>query len=128
MKKGFTLIELLAVIVILAIIALIATPIILGIINDARTEAKERSAELVVTGVEYAVTQYMYKNEGNVPTTLADLEPYFEVENVTFDATSGKVTEDGATAELCTVSVTDGVYTVNCGSYLKKDAVILATN
>ena len=33
-KKGFTLIELLAVIVILAIIALIATPIILGIIND----------------------------------------------------------------------------------------------
>ena len=31
-EKGFTLIELLAVIVILAIIALIATPIILGII------------------------------------------------------------------------------------------------
>ena len=35
-KKGFTLIELLAVIVILAIIALIATPIILGIIDDTR--------------------------------------------------------------------------------------------
>ena len=31
-KSGFTLIELLAVIVILAIIALIATPIILGIV------------------------------------------------------------------------------------------------
>ena len=33
MKKGFTLIELLAVIVILAIIALIATPIVLEIIE-----------------------------------------------------------------------------------------------
>ncbi|MDD3453852.1 MAG: prepilin-type N-terminal cleavage/methylation domain-containing protein, partial [Bacilli bacterium] len=33
MKKGFTLIELLAVIVILAVIALISVPIILGIIE-----------------------------------------------------------------------------------------------
>ena len=32
-KKGFTLVELLAVIVILAIIAVIATPIILGVIE-----------------------------------------------------------------------------------------------
>ena len=36
MKKGFTLIELLAVIVILAIIALIATPIVIDIINDTK--------------------------------------------------------------------------------------------
>jgi len=55
MKKGFTLIELLAVIVILAIIALIATPIILGIIADARNEAKVRSAELYLTTVEQAI-------------------------------------------------------------------------
>ena len=38
-KKGFTLIELLAVIVILAIIALIATPIIVGVIKDAKKNA-----------------------------------------------------------------------------------------
>ena len=38
-KKGFTLIELLAVIVVLAIIALIATPIIVGVINDATKKA-----------------------------------------------------------------------------------------
>jgi len=43
-KNGFTLIELLAVIVILAIIALIATPIILGIINDARRSAFKNTA------------------------------------------------------------------------------------
>ena len=56
-EKGFTLIELLAVIVILAIIALIATPIILGIINDARKESQERSAELYLNGVELAIAR-----------------------------------------------------------------------
>ena len=44
-KKGFTLIELLAVIVILAVVALIATPIVLNLINVARQGAFKRSAE-----------------------------------------------------------------------------------
>ena len=35
-RKGFTLIELLAVIIILAVVALIATPIVLDVIEDAR--------------------------------------------------------------------------------------------
>lgn len=43
-KNGFTLIELLAVIVILAIIALIATPIVLNLINKAREGAAKDSA------------------------------------------------------------------------------------
>ena len=38
-QKGFTLIELLAVIVILAVIALIATPLVMGVINRARENA-----------------------------------------------------------------------------------------
>ncbi len=42
-NKGFTLIELLAVIVILAIIALIATPIVLSLISKARQGAAEDS-------------------------------------------------------------------------------------
>ena len=54
-NKGFTLIELLAVIVILAIIALIATPIILGIINNARKESQERSIELYATAVKNGI-------------------------------------------------------------------------
>ena len=40
-NKGFTLIELLAVIVILAIIALIATPMILGVIDTAKRGSAE---------------------------------------------------------------------------------------
>ena len=51
-KKGFTLIELLAVIVILAIIALIATPMIMGVIDDARKGAAEASANGYIEAVE----------------------------------------------------------------------------
>lgn len=63
-KKGFTLIELLAVIVILAIIALIATPIILGIINDAKEDAAQRSVELYANQIE---TQFMLASLDNDP-------------------------------------------------------------
>ena len=51
-EKGFTLIELLAVIVILAVIALIATPIILNIIEKARKSAFKDSAYGIKATVE----------------------------------------------------------------------------
>ena len=47
MKKGFTLIELLAVIIILAIIALIATPIILNVVEDARISAGKSETQMI---------------------------------------------------------------------------------
>ena len=57
-KKGFTLIELLAVIVILAIIALIATPIVLGVIDKAKRGAFEDSVKVSSRQVEL----YLFKN------------------------------------------------------------------
>ena len=51
-NKGFTLVELLAVIVILALIALIATPIILNIIKDAKRSAAKDSAYGYIDAVE----------------------------------------------------------------------------
>ena len=57
MRKGFTLIELLAVIVILAIIALIATPIVLSIIDDSKESSTIRSAEGYLRAVEYEIAQ-----------------------------------------------------------------------
>ena len=71
-KNGFTLIELLAVIVILAIIALIATPIILGIINDAREKANERSVELYASAVRNAVAAYQLTGT-SAPKSFSDL-------------------------------------------------------
>ena len=114
-KKGFTLIELLAVIVILAIIALIATPIIIGIINDAREEADERSVELIGSGVEYAVTSYMYKNNGNVPSKAADLVSYFTVEGYTMtkDSDNAKIESSKGSGISCTVTIS-GDATVAC--------------
>ena len=57
MKRGFTLIELLAVIVILAILALIATPIVLSIIDDSKESSTIRSAEGYLRAVEYEIAQ-----------------------------------------------------------------------
>ena len=48
-KKGFTLIELLAVIIILAIVAIISTPIILDVVEDARSSANKSSANMILS-------------------------------------------------------------------------------
>lgn len=117
-KKGFTLIELLAVIVILAIIALIATPIILGIINDAKSNAKDRSAENVYTGVEYGYVKTMYK--GNYNPTLEDIKDNVaasidnlaKTDGVTIEGDAMKIkTADGVT---CTVTAVTGGFQVTC--------------
>ena len=77
-KKGFTLIELLAVIVVLAIIALIATPIVMNTIKKSQKGAAERSADNYIEAVETAVATsrldsdgvqdgtYTVNNEGNI--------------------------------------------------------------
>mgnify|MGYP004538079515 CR=1 FL=1 len=54
-KKGFTLIELLAVIVVLAIIALIATPIVMNTIERSKKGAAERTADNYIDAVETTV-------------------------------------------------------------------------
>ena len=54
-KKGFTLIELLAVIVVLAIIALIATPIVMNTIKNSKKGAAERGADNYIKQVETAI-------------------------------------------------------------------------
>ena len=63
-QKGFTLIELLAVIVILAVIALIATPLVMGVINRARANAAIDSVYGYLDAVEQAVAEYQLDPEG----------------------------------------------------------------
>ena len=63
-KKGFTLIELLAVIVVLAIIALIATPIVMNTIKNAKKGAAERTADNYIKQVETAVATAKLDSDG----------------------------------------------------------------
>ena len=62
-KYGFTLIELLAVIVVLAIIALIATPIVMNTIKKSQKEAAKRSAENYIDAVETTVAEARLDNK-----------------------------------------------------------------
>ena len=62
-KKGFTLIELLAVIVVLAIIALIATPIVMNTIKNAKKGAAERGAENYIKQVETSIATSKLDNK-----------------------------------------------------------------
>ena len=65
MKKGFTLIELLAVIIILAIIALIATPIILNVVEDARISAGKSEAQMIYSGINNYCASSMMEEQLN---------------------------------------------------------------
>ena len=72
-KKGFTLIELLAVIVVLAIIALIATPIVMNTIKSAKKGAAERTADNYIKQVETAVAEAKLENK-SVPNGTYDID------------------------------------------------------
>jgi len=72
MKKGFTLIELLAVIVVLAILALVVTPIVLNIVENAQRGSDERSLEAYAK-----VVQSSYYEEKMKDPTLT-LEDYLK--------------------------------------------------
>ena len=61
-KKGFTLIELLGVIIVLAIIALIAVPTILGVIDKAKKGALKDSAYGLIEAANLYYAQYGVSN------------------------------------------------------------------
>lgn len=71
-KKGFTLIEVIAVLVILAVITLIVTPLVMNIIRKAKDSANMRSIDAYGRSVEYAVATYML-NDTEFPTSFNDI-------------------------------------------------------
>ena len=110
-NKGFTLIELLAVIVILAIIALIATPVILGIIEDSREGAKQRSQELVFNAVELAY-QSKYALTGTAPK-LTEVQAQLADNGINKATINGNTitTDDGV---VCTLGEASSKLTLTC--------------
>ena len=75
-RKGFTLIELLAVIVILAVIAVITTPLIMGVIEDARKNSAIQSVNgLLEAGEQYQIEGMMDgTGKKEIDLTSNDLE------------------------------------------------------
>ena len=71
-EKGFTLIELIAVLVIIAIIALIVTPLLMSIIRKARISADKRSIDAYGRSIELAIAGYLL-DTGKFPTEVSQL-------------------------------------------------------
>jgi len=107
MKKGFTLIELLAVIVILAIIALIAAPIILNIIDGTQKSSNERSIDMYAKAAENAIAKYEMQNNGQAPTSFDDIKDLIEYDGTTISCTTQLINTDGTIyLEGCTIGNT----------------------
>lgn len=100
MKKGFTLVELLAVIVIIAIIALITTPIILNAIQNAKESALKDTAHGLVTaaGTYQAEMQGLNKNSEltiNYRTSSDDQKALLKTKGQLPDAGELKIDNNG---------------------------------
>ena len=114
MKKGFTLIELLAVIVILAIIALIATPIILNIVEDSKKSAVTESAKLYIAGLQNRIASENMTREFN-PSSCTITNG-----NISCDGQSIDYTVDGQAPTSGTITFNNGVisgYTLCISDY-----------
>ncbi len=71
-KKGFTLLELIAVLVIMAMLALIVTPLVMNIIRKARISADKRSIDAYGRSIELAIAGYLL-DTGTFPTSVDQL-------------------------------------------------------
>ena len=71
-NKGFTLVELLAVIVILAIISLIATPMVLGVIEKSKKSAAIESANGILDAAEKNMIESMLNGESKTKYNLSN--------------------------------------------------------
>ena len=107
MKKGFTLIELLAVIIILAIVALIATPIILDVVEDARKSAAKSEASMILSGIQsYCATEDMKQQMGSL-----EGEAKCSGKSSILQADVASMVNLGNAKMKSDVTITDGKYT-----------------
>ena len=116
-KNAFTLIELLAVIVILAVIALIATPIILGIVEDAKKDAFLRSVELLVSTTDIDIANKTFEESYTYEVTNGDVSNLeVSVKNTT--GMNGTITYDYEGKEV--YAIHNGVYCVKKTAEMSK--------
>jgi len=125
-KNGFTLIELLAVIVILAVIALIVTPMVMSTINSAREGAAKSSAYEYIHSVETKLALLAMDAESaklyGTQTTL-----YVSKGSLYKDATFA-TTADGFTDLANHVSNINGTIVVSGVTVLQAGTSLTVTN
>ncbi len=121
MRKGFTLVELLAVIVILAVLALITTPILLNVIESSRKSTALNSAE----GYVRAVSNYLIMNEVS-DGLYSVLDNNIKAEYTGTGPSNGSITikkGDIESANLCinkySIDYIDGVSSISENDYCK---------
>ncbi len=117
-KKGFTLIELLAVIVILGVIALIATPIVINVIEKAKQESYKRSVEFAIDATEYYLLEHKLDEIPESGINAKDVK----VANNKFTSGKIKLNSDG---EKVAEKISNGTY---CASGLKGELVVVKGN
>ena len=112
-KNGFTLIELLVVVILLALIAVMVTPIVYSSIEKAQKESFVSSVNGLLRAVnverEYGVAQTYTVKDGKVTPTLS-VKGKIEGEGTI------TVTEEGE----ITISITNGKYCAQKGKNDKK--------
>ena len=86
-EKGFTLIELIAVLVIMAILALIVTPLVMSIIKKAKVSADKRSIDAYGRSIELAIAGYLLDN-GSFPTSIEQLTIEYSGDEVVCSTTN----------------------------------------
>ena len=114
-KKGFTLIELLAVIVVLAIIALIATPIVMNTIKNAKKGATERTADNYIKQVETAVAESRIDGT-KIPNGTYNIQPDG---NLCPTSGCGENDKDKITIDMSGNKPTSGTVTISNGEVLQ---------
>ena len=125
MKKGFTLIELLAVIVILAIIALIATPVVLNIIEDTKGSATLRSTEFYIDAVEQAIIKENMEKTGTFNPNSCEIK---ENGNLKCDNVELEISVSGEKPNGGNIEFIDGNVSNLEISFLSGETVIMDEN
>ena len=114
MKKGFTLIELLAVIVILAVISLIATPMILGVIETSKESSAKVSAYGYIDAVETQVAiNELDANKTNIEDGVYEVE---ELKNTYGLVVKGELPTSNSWVKIEKGQVVD--YSLKIGEYV----------
>lgn len=116
-RNGFTLIELLAVIIILAVIALIATPIVLNVVDSAKKSAAESSAKGFADAARLHYIENEFKQTSD-PTNYTKLTTA-QVSAITVQGEAPKTCTSvtyGSNGEVGFTGCQWGGYTFNCSN------------